>query len=78
MSADIPELVAAVARALSDHPEAVEVEDVSRGRKRIVRLKLAPEDLGRVIGREGRVANAIRAVLSAAVTDETWMLEIED
>ena len=54
------------------------VEEVSRGRRRIVRLTLAPEDLGRIIGREGRVANAIRAVLSAAATDETWALEIQD
>jgi predicted RNA-binding protein YlqC (UPF0109 family) len=78
MSADIPQLVATMARALADHPEAVEVEEVDRGRKHIVRLSLAPEDLGRIIGREGRVANAIRTVLGAAATDEAWTLEIKD
>jgi len=78
VSADIPEFVATVARALADRPEAVEVSDASRGRRRVVRLSLAPEDLGRVIGREGRVANAIRTVVAAAATDETWTLEIRD
>jgi hypothetical protein len=78
MAPNISEFVATVARALADHPEAVVVEEASRGRKRIVRLTLAPEDLGRVIGREGRVATAIRAVMSAAVTDEAWTLEIQD
>lgn len=78
MSANIPELVAEIARSLADHPDAVKVEETVRGRRHTVRLTVAPEDLGRVIGREGRVANAIRSVLSAAPTDEHWALEIAD
>jgi len=75
--ADIPELVAAIARALADHPDAVEVSETTRGRGRAVHLKVAPEDMGRIVGREGRVANAIRTLLAAA-PDGPWNLEITD
>lgn len=76
--ADIPGFVAYVARALVEHPDAVEVSESTRGRQRIVQLRVAQEDMGRVIGRDGRVANAIRAVLRAAPADEQWGLEILD
>lgn len=74
--ADIPGFVAYVASAIANHPERVEVSTVSRGQHRIVRLTVAPEDMGRVIAREGRVANAMRVVLRAAATEEHWGLEI--
>ena len=75
---DIPELVAYIARALAEHPEQVEVSETSRGRQKIVRLKVADDDMGRVIGREGRVANAIRAIMDATADGERWGLEIAD
>jgi len=78
MAADIPALVAYVARALADHPDAVEVTEVDRGRQKIIQLKVAPEDLGRVIGRDGRVANALRALIGALPGDDRWKLEIVD
>jgi len=78
MSANIPELVTYVARALADNPEAVEVTESVRGRQRIVQLKVAPDDLGRVIGRDGRVANALRSLLGATPGDDHWKLEIVD
>ena len=78
MSADIPELVATIARALADNPDEVRVSETTKGRQHIVQLTVAPEDMGRVIGRDGRVANAIRSLLSAAVDDEQWGLEIVD
>jgi uncharacterized protein len=78
MAADVAGLVAAVARALVDEPDAVAVEQEARGRRRIVRLKVAPGDMGRIIGRDGRIANAIRALLAAAAEDESWTLEIGD
>jgi hypothetical protein len=78
MSANIPELVNYVARALADDPESVEVTEVVRGRQRIIQLKVAPDDLGRVIGRDGRVAIALRALLGAAAGDDQWKLEIVD
>lgn len=78
MSADIPELVAYIARSLSDDPDAVEVTHESRGRQNIVKLKVSDEDMGRIIGRDGRVANAIRSLLRAAPGDGRWRLEIAD
>lgn len=78
MAADIPALVAYVARSLADEPDAVEVTETVRGRDRVVQLKVSEADMGRVIGREGRVANAIRALLRAAPSDERWRLEILD
>jgi uncharacterized protein len=62
------ELVAFIARALVRNPEAVEVEEVRSERDRIIQLKVAPEDLGRVIGKEGHTAKAIRTVLAVAST----------
>jgi hypothetical protein len=78
MVADVPGFVAYVATVLAEHPESVEVSETSRGRQRIVRLSVAGEDMGRVIGRDGRVANAIRAVLKATPDNEHWGLEIVD
>jgi uncharacterized protein len=78
MAADVPELVATISRALADHPEAVAVTETVRGRRHVVRLQVAPGDMGRVIGRDGRVANAIRTLLVAAGGDTAWSLEISD
>ncbi|MFN2115971.1 MAG: KH domain-containing protein [Anaerolineae bacterium] len=78
MAADVPELVATIARALADDPDQVRVTETTKGRQRVVQLTVAPDDMGRVIGRDGRVANAIRALLSAAVDDDEWGLEIVD
>ncbi len=78
MAANIPELVAHIARALAENPDAVEVSEFTRGREKVVRLTVATDDMGRVIGREGRVANAIRSLMKAADDDARWGLEIVD
>ncbi len=78
MSQDIPGLVAYVARSLADNPEAVSVSEGIRGRQRVVRLAVSAEDMGRVIGREGRVANALRVLLKAVPGPDRWGLEIAD
>jgi predicted RNA-binding protein YlqC (UPF0109 family) len=59
------ELVEAIARALVDHPEAVEVRSVEGSQVMVVELRVHPEDLGKVIGRQGRTAKAIRTILGA-------------
>jgi uncharacterized protein len=59
-------VLAYVAKALVDDPEAVVVEADERGRSLTLRLHAAPDDLGRLIGRRGRVAQSIRAVVRAA------------
>ncbi|MGH9443365.1 MAG: KH domain-containing protein [Thermoanaerobaculia bacterium] len=60
------ELVETVARALATQPDSVAVAETEEGDTTTVDLTLAPEDLGRVIGREGRTARALRALASAA------------
>ena len=64
MAADVPGLVTYIAQTLADQPDEVEISEYSRGRQRIVHLKVAPDDMGRIIGREGRVANAVRTLLA--------------
>jgi uncharacterized protein len=60
------ELVEQIARALVDHPEQVHVNAVDGEQVTVLELKVAPEDLGKVIGRQGRTAKSIRTLLGAA------------
>lgn len=60
------ELVRYVARSLVDNPEAVDVREVAGPESTIIELRVAPEDMGKVIGKQGRIAKAIRAVVKAA------------
>lgn len=61
-------LVEYLARALARNPDAVVVEEERFGDRIVLRLTVADEDKGRVIGREGRIANSIRALLYVAAT----------
>jgi predicted RNA-binding protein YlqC (UPF0109 family) len=60
------ELVEQIARALVDHPEQVQVKAVDGEQVTVLELKVAPDDLGKVIGRQGRTAKSIRTLLGAA------------
>ena len=62
---DLADLVAFVAKALVDDPDAVEVKAIEGDRTIVVELSVSPEDLGKVIGREGRTARAMRTLLAA-------------
>lgn len=62
----VQDLVVYLAKALVDEPEAVEVTVVDEERSIIFELVVAPDDLGKVIGRDGRTARALRTLLSAA------------
>ena len=59
-------LVSDVARSLVDMPETVSVDAVPDGDGTLLRLRVAPSDLGKVIGRQGRTARSLRTILSAA------------
>lgn len=74
------ELVEFVARALVDEPDGVDVTVVEGEKSTIVELKVADGDLGKVIGKQGRIAKAIRTILSAAgtKTGKRVVLEIID
>jgi predicted RNA-binding protein YlqC (UPF0109 family) len=60
------ELVEEIAKALVDHPEAVQVRAVEGEQVTVLELRVHPEDLGKVIGRQGRTAKSIRTILGAA------------
>ena len=62
------ELVEAIAKALVDHPEQVSVREVESGQSLVLELRVAAEDMGKVIGKQGRIAKAIRVVVKAAAT----------
>lgn len=62
---DMQQLVTEIARALVDEPEAVEVQAVARDENTILRLRVAPSDVGKVIGKQGRTARSMRTILSA-------------
>lgn len=64
------DLVEHIAKALVDHPEEVSVQEFRRGDRVTLELHVAKEDMGRVIGKSGRVANAIRALLRVAAERE--------
>jgi hypothetical protein len=64
--APMKELVESIARALVDHPEEVNVRSVEGSQATILELRVHPEDLGKVIGRQGRTAKAVRTLLGAA------------
>jgi predicted RNA-binding protein YlqC (UPF0109 family) len=60
------ELVEAIAKALVDHPEDVQVKSAEGQQATVLELRVRKEDLGKVIGRQGRTAKAMRTVLGAA------------
>jgi predicted RNA-binding protein YlqC (UPF0109 family) len=61
----VDELVREIAKALVDEPEAVEVETVARDENTVLRLRVAPQDVGKVIGKQGRTARSVRTILGA-------------
>ncbi len=62
------ELIKYMAQALVDNPDMVEVSEVVGGQTSVLELRVAKEDLGKVIGKQGRTAKAMRTILSAAST----------
>ena len=74
------ELLEWIARHLVDDPEAVSVETVERDDATLLRLHVAPDDVGKVIGRQGRIARALRTLVRASGTrdDRRVVLEIVD
>jgi len=72
------ELVSFIATSLVDQPQAVEVNETAQEDAVVVELRVAKDDLGKVIGKQGRTARAIRALLSAAAArqDKRARLEI--
>lgn len=71
------ELVEIIAKALVDIPDSVQVNEVHGEQSIILELKVAPEDMGKVIGKQGRIAKAIRTVVKAAAIKENKRVVVE-
>lgn len=71
------ELVEYIAKALVDDPESVSVNQVEGEQSIILELKVASEDMGKVIGKQGRIAKAIRTVVKAAAAKEGKRVVVE-
>ncbi len=67
-----------VVTSIVDHPESVQIEERKEGRTIRLRLFVHPNDIGKVIGKHGQTANAIRSILSAAAPAERVRLDIID
>ena len=70
-------LVEHLAKSLVDQPEAVKVTQVENGKEITIHLTVAPEDMGKVIGKQGRIAKAIRTVVKAAAVKENKKVTVE-
>ena len=71
------ELVEVIAKALVDNPDEVVVTESMKGEDTLIELKVAPADMGKVIGKQGRIAKAIRSVLKAAASKEDRKVIVE-
>lgn len=70
-------LVEVIAKGLVDNPDQVTVTEVEGNQSIIIELKVAPEDMGKVIGKQGRIAKAIRIVVKAAATKQNKRVIVE-
>jgi len=73
----LQELVEYIAKSLASNPDDVKVTEVEDAGRVVVRLEVSPEDKGRVIGREGRVAQAIRLLVRVAAVKEGTRATLE-
>lgn len=71
------ELVLYLAKSLVDHPEEVQVNEIEGDRSIILELQVAPDDMGKIIGKQGRIAKAIRTVVKAAAAKEGKRVVVE-
>jgi len=71
------ELIEVLARALVDNPEQIEVREIEGEKSIILELKVAEEDMGKVIGKKGRIAKAIRTVVKASAAREGKRVVVE-
>ncbi|HHT47553.1 MAG TPA: KH domain-containing protein [Firmicutes bacterium] len=71
------ELVELIAKSLVDSPEQVDVKQVEGEHSIILELRVAPDDMGKVIGKQGRIAKAIRTVVNAAAVKDKKRVMVE-
>ena len=71
------ELVRYIASTLVDHPEQVQVKTVDNPESTIIELSVGPDDMGKVIGKQGRIAKAIRTVVKAAAMEDNKKVDVD-
>lgn len=71
------ELIMTLARSLVDHPEEVQVDVEEKGHTLVYKLRVHQDDLGKVIGKQGRIAKALRTVVYAAASKEKKKVTVE-
>ena len=71
------ELVEVIARSLVEHPDEVVVTEKREGRTLKIKLHVAPSDMGKMIGRQGRIAKAIRSVVKAAASGKDYRVDVD-
>ena len=71
------QLLEQIARALVDDPDQVDVQQIESERLIVLELRVAPDDMGKVIGKQGRIAKAIRTVVNAAAVKENKRVVVE-
>ena len=71
------ELVEVIAKSLVEHPDEVGVTETENEKTILVELRVAPSDMGKVIGKQGRIAKAIRSVVKAASSKEEKKVVVE-
>ena len=71
------ELVEVIAKALVDNPDEVVVTESEKEEENVIELKVAPTDRGKVIGKQGRIAKAIRSVVKAASSKDNTRVDVE-
>ena len=71
------ELVELIAKALVDHPDEVVVTQEQEGKNIRIQLHVAPSDMGKVIGKQGRIAKAIRSVVKAAASRDDIRVDVD-
>lgn len=71
------ELVEVLAKALVDHPDQVQVAQTDSERTVHLQLTVAPEDMGKVIGKQGKIANAVRTIVKAAAVKDGRRVHVD-
>ncbi len=71
------ELVEYIARALVDNPDQVQVSELEGEKSNIIELRVAPEDMGKVIGKQGKIAQSIRMLTKATAAKEGKRVSVE-
>ena len=71
------DLVQVIAKSLVDNPSEVHVNEIQGEQDLILELRVAPEDMGKVIGKQGRIAKAIRTVVKAAALNKDQKIVVE-